>query len=103
MITLEIKNREYKLDIVRRSVKKAEDLGVVIKSAGFGATYDLFYIALLKEQPKITLDKAYELFDLLIDEGEYNPSEVLDILGKQLEEAFSKIDNPNAKKKLLNR
>ncbi len=103
MFTLEINNKEYTLEVNRRSVKRAEDLGVTLGSTGFGATYDLFFMALLKHHPKMSVEKAYDLYDEMIDEGEYNPSEVLELIGKQLEEVFSKLDNPNAKKKLLNR
>ncbi len=101
MFKLEIENKEYTFEVHRRSIKKAEENGITLGGTGFGATYDMFYIGLVKHQPKISVNKAYDLYDALVDEGEYNPSEVMELIAKEFEDAFKKLDNPNPKKKII--
>lgn len=102
MFKLEINGKEYTLEVTRRSIKKAEELGISLDKTGFGMTYDIFYIAISKHHPELSLEQAYDLYDTVIDSGEYDPKQILDLIAQQLESVLAKLDNPKAKKKLKN-
>ncbi len=105
MFKLEINDKEYLIEVTRRSIRNAEKMNVELKLGAegneFGLSYDMFYIALLKHHPAVTMEEACDLMDELIDSGDYNMSEVFELIGKQFEEVMSKLDNPNPKKKII--
>lgn len=97
-----IDEQQYTLEFTRAAYAEMERAGFRLDNVDampLTSTYFLFWGALRKNHPTVTLDRASRLFDTLIDEG-YELSDILGALVELMNEVFTSSAKTKKKVKL---
>jgi hypothetical protein len=90
-IKIEVKGKEYLLGFgTRASVKRAEKNGLdLFHSKGVLTDADnIIYTSMLDKQPEMTQEEADEIITDMIEEGEYDYTELTAALSEQISSFF---------------
>lgn len=99
-IIIDVSGKEYKLELDRSEIKRAENMGFdinKISSSPLNQISILFRVALHKNHPNISLKDADKLYETYADEGG-DTQEIMELLLEQYSSFFSTTQASTVKK-----